>query len=122
MRKEYERLLFLLFWVDLRQVLLVLAQRAGESLDECVTENIKDCRHDRGFRVIETAAKGHFGPEPVLRLIANHSCQSAHNPLPNKVDWIIGIVGRIENRHVIKNGFDIAIKTALIRGHFSRQF
>ena len=115
-------LLFLLFRVDLRQVLLVLAQRAGESLDECVTENIKNCRHDRCFRIIEIAPKGHFGPEPVLRLVANHSCQSAHNSLPGKIDWILGIVGRIENHHVINNGFDIAIKTALIRGHFSRQF
>src|SRR2546423_12627021 len=53
-------------------------------------------------------------PEPVLRVIANDSGQPADDALPDKIDWVIAVVRRIEDRHVIEDRLDVAGESAVL--------
>src|SRR5205085_3335720 len=107
-------LFFFLFWIHLGQIRFVLAQRSRKRLDKCVSKNVKDRRHYRRFRIFEAPGKGRFGSEPILRLISNHSRQSADDALPDEINRIIGIMCRVENGHLVEYRLDIAVKAAAV--------
>jgi hypothetical protein len=54
-------------------------------------------------------------------MVANDARETAHNSLPDEIDRAFGVLGRIENSHVVEDRLDVTGEAALLRFHFGRE-